>query len=136
LSVALWVGRKRFEIGSTSFLKSWFSTILRRLEAGRWGSIYPTIMRDFYGGALTPDKVRQAAAELELIQKGLTEFPPDQVVWDFENDHARPPWGDDISPTITSLANYFVTSDGKDLFQVLRSAFAESLRQRQGVTIS
>jgi hypothetical protein len=136
LSVAVWVGKKRFEIGSSSFLKSWFSTILRRLEAGRWGSVYPVIMRDFYSGTVSTEKVPQAATEVEAIHRKLAAFQPDQVVWDFEDADARPPWGDNISPHITSLANYFVTSDGKDLFDVLKNAFAEAARVKQSVAIS
>ena len=38
------------------------------------------------------------------------------------NDKSKlPPWKDHISDQITSLANYFVTADGKDLFDELIS---------------
>ena len=44
---------------------------------------------------------------------------PYKLVWD-KNDLARqPPWGSDISEDITNLSNYFVTSDGRDLFEVI-----------------
>ena len=135
MSVAVWVGSKRFEIGSASFLKSWFSTIYRRLERGEWGSAYQTVMRDFYSGVVPRERVSGGLAELENIRKGLAAFPPDQVVWDFENPGAQPPWGDRISSHITSLANYYVTSDGKDLFEVLTKAFTEAARTGQDVKI-
>jgi 2,3-bisphosphoglycerate-dependent phosphoglycerate mutase len=56
------------------------------------------------------------------------------VVWDFEQRNVRPPWGDNISPTITSLADYFVTSDGRDLLAVIEEALLTGARAA-GVTI-
>jgi hypothetical protein len=52
------------------------------------------------------------------------------VVWDIDNPEARPPWGDDISSDITDLSNYFVTSDGRDLFEVLDEAMSALERSR------
>jgi 2,3-bisphosphoglycerate-dependent phosphoglycerate mutase len=49
-------------------------------------------------------------------------------VWDVEDRSKRPPWGDDISPDITSLANYFVTDDGRDLFEVFDEAVGYAAR--------
>lgn len=54
-----------------------------------------------------------------MVREALASHPPAAVVWDFERPGARPPWGDAISEHITSLANYFVTSDGKDLLTEL-----------------
>ncbi|MEK9199371.1 Imm70 family immunity protein [Ureibacillus sp. FSL E2-3493] len=34
----------------------------------------------------------------------------------------KPPWGDKISSKVTNLANYFVTTDGKTFFEVIRTA--------------
>lgn len=129
------VGKKRFEIGSASFLKAWFSTVFVRLENEEWGSRFPTIMHDFYSGSLPHTHAKLAIQELEDVRRELANFPPSQVVWDFEDREAQPPWGDHISPHITSLANYFVTSDGKDLCEVLLSAFAEVLKTKHGITI-
>lgn len=50
------------------------------------------------------------------------EFAPDEIVWDIGNPGAMPPWGNNISTRISSLANYFVTSRGRDLFDVLFEA--------------
>jgi hypothetical protein len=75
------VGDKRFEIGTSSFLKAWFSTIYIRLEKEDWGSVFPTIMREFYGGSLPYARAAQAAKELEIIKQQLAGFRPDEVVW-------------------------------------------------------
>jgi 2,3-bisphosphoglycerate-dependent phosphoglycerate mutase len=133
--VVLRVGKKSFEIGAASFLKSWFSSIDVRLERENWGSRFPAIMRELYGGRLRSSRVQSAANELELITQEFALHPPSDVVWDFENRSAQPPWGTAISAHITSLANYFVTSDGKDLHEVLRAAFAEAQRNNLDITI-
>lgn len=38
--------------------------------------------------------------------------------------------GDDIASDITNLSNYFVTDDGKDLFEVLESAIEYSIKNQ------
>ena len=43
-------------------------------------------------------------------------------MWDFQAPSRLPPWGDEISEDITSLADYFWTSDGKNLFDVMTTA--------------
>lgn len=60
-----------WEIGSASFLNSFFSTIAYRLEKGKWGSKYPVIMNELYQGKLSCDNVPAAKKELEKIKKNL-----------------------------------------------------------------
>lgn len=136
MALSAWVGNKRFEIGEASFLKAWFSTVFVRLEDESWGSLFPTIMREFYGGLLPSNRAGEALKELRTIRQHLGAHPPDRVVWDFENRAVRPPWGDEISAHIVSLENYFVTSDGKDLFEVLTEVFAEAARTKRDVVIA
>jgi 2,3-bisphosphoglycerate-dependent phosphoglycerate mutase len=136
LSLSVWVGKHRFEIGDSSFLKSFFSTVFVRLEDEDWGSRYPTIMEKFYSGRVGAADLGAAGRELGAIRESLQSFSPDQVVWDFEDREAQPPWGERVSAHITSLANYFTTSDGKDLIDVFSEAFRTASRTRQDVTIS
>jgi hypothetical protein len=72
----------------------------------------------------SPTSERAAAArdELDTIRAELREHPPSHVVWDVHDRAKQPPWGDAISDHITDLGNYFVTSDGRDLFAVLGEA--------------
>lgn len=126
MSLGVSVGKKNFEIGAFSFLKAWFSTVFVNLESGSWGSKFPVIMREFYQGRLCHSRAQMALEELDSIRSGLAEFSADKIVWDFEDRAARPPWGDAISSNISSLADYFVTSDGKPLLDVLEAAFTEA----------
>jgi 2,3-bisphosphoglycerate-dependent phosphoglycerate mutase len=135
MSISIWVGNKRFEVGTASFLKAFFSTIYLRLEEGRWGSLFPVLMDEFYSGSLSAARCPAALAELGKVRNRLAEMPPSQVVWDFEDRTRQPPWGNNISKDITSLANYFVTSDGKDLITVLSEVFKEGAKANREVSI-
>jgi 2,3-bisphosphoglycerate-dependent phosphoglycerate mutase len=136
MALAAWVGREQFELGEPAFLKAFFSTVYVKLEAEDWGGRFPVLMRELYSGRLSHEQAAAATAELAELRKGLESFEPSEVVWDFENRKLGPPWGDDISPHITSLRSYFVTSDGRDLLDVLEAAFATAARKQQDVVIS
>jgi len=92
-------------------------------------------MNELYSGRLSHLHANAAESELGAIREALAAFDPKDVVWDFENRAAKPPWGDAISPEIRSLASYFVTSDGKGLIDVMREASQEAIRQKKDVEI-
>ena len=97
-----------------------------RLEQGNWGSKFPRLMNDLYHGRLKSEYVKDALVELKEIKQELAKFQPSDVIWDIEDLSARPPWGDDISPDITNLSNYFVTSDGEDFLLILQHALEKA----------
>ena len=123
MSLSLWVGERAFPVGDISFLKSVFSTILLRVEDGNWGTAFPVIMRDLYAGRVSSAAAGDALKEVEDLRERLAEHSSSEVVWDFEKLESKPPWGENVSPHISSLANYFVTSDGKDFFEVLSALY-------------
>ena len=92
-------------------------------------------MNDLYNGELKWENAEEVFKNSIEIREALKQFSPDKVIWDIEDLDKRPPWGDDISDDITSLANYFVTSDGNDMFDVLISALVESIRDKTDVSI-
>jgi hypothetical protein len=124
-----------YKVGSAAFLNSLFSTIYIKLERSDWGSKYPIIMNDLYNGAIKQTKTREALAELERLRKDLALFSPEAIVWDFENLKASPPWGANISSDITDLSNYFITSDGDNLLDVLKKALNASIEIGEDLTI-
>jgi len=136
MSVSVRVGAHDYPIGTGDFFHSFFSTVCVRLEAGDWGSRFPTVMRDLYAGTLKPSLVELARTELDQIQGELAHLRPDEVVWDAADLTAMPPWGIDISPTVTSLRDYFVTMDGKDLLDVLDSALRDAQRAGTSLTVT
>ena len=68
------VGNISYEIGTASFLYSFFSTVVYRLEKGRWGSRFPMIMNELYQGQLSFEKILVAKQELKQIKKELSFF--------------------------------------------------------------
>ncbi len=76
-------------------------------------------MKELYNGKLSWENVPQAIEEVKTIRNELSKYNPEQVVWDIDDLSKQPPWGQNISDHITSLSNYFITSDGRDVFEVL-----------------
>lgn len=124
MSVGLQTKYYWYTIGTGDFLHSFFSTIAFNLEGGDWGSRFPYLMNELYSGEIAPQRIGEAKAELEQIKEELEKFPPSEVVCDIENLEAQPPWGDNISDSITNLSNYFITSEGEDLFEVFDAALS------------
>ena len=129
------VGFYWFQIGTGDFLHSFFSTVALRLENGLWGSKYPVIMNELYQGELPANKTDLAIDELIQIKEGLRGLSSEQVVWDIEALSKQPPWGNKISPDITDLSSYFVTSDGEDFIGVLERALKTAAEEGDALKI-
>jgi len=136
VGVAIHVGSATFEVGSPSFLTSFFSTVYVRLEDRAWGSRFPTVMTKLYAGEVTPESAPSALQELRVIEAELADLQPAQVVWDHEHPGQAPPWGSDIAPSIHTLADYFVTSAGQPLLGVLSAALGEAVQLRAPLRLS
>jgi hypothetical protein len=95
-----------YPIGTGSFLHSFFSTISYHLEPEGWGRKYPYLMKDLYNGKIDKSLLPKLLKEINEIQSLLKNYSLDKVVWDIEDLSKQPPWGDKISPDITSLSNY------------------------------
>lgn len=124
-----------YQVGHSDFLHSFFSTISYHLEQNGWGTEYPFLLNELYNGKLENKNIDSAINELETIKKKLQEFNPSQVIWDIEDLSKRPPWGDNISKDITSLSNYFITSEGEDLIDMLTKALEKGQKTNSDVYI-
>ncbi|WHY80222.1 immunity 70 family protein [Neobacillus sp. WH10] len=108
-----------YQVGHGDFLHSFFSTISYHLEPDGWGTKYPKLLKDLYYKKLKYMDIPKAIKETEEIRAKLVNFSPSQVVWDIDDLTAQPPWGNRVSEQITNLSQYFKTSDGRDLFDLL-----------------
>ncbi|MEQ9441805.1 MAG: immunity 70 family protein [Cyclobacteriaceae bacterium] len=124
-----------YEIGTSDFLTSFFDTIEVRLTKGIFGKKYPTVLNEFYNGNLNYENLDKAEKELKEIQNRLKKFKPSKLVWDKYDLNKMPPWGNNISTDITDLSNYYVTSDGQDLFEVIFRAIETAKSEKCGITI-
>jgi 2,3-bisphosphoglycerate-dependent phosphoglycerate mutase len=119
MTVGLKIDNIITELGSASFVHSFFSTVSHNLEKTGWGSRFPVLLNELYPGTLSKEHAAAALAELKTIKAEFTRFSPEHVIWDIDDLSKNPPWGNKISPDITNLSNYFVTSTGRDLFDAI-----------------
>ena len=130
MGVGIKVGSVINEIGSPDFFHAFFSTVSANLEK-QWGERFPMLHNRLYQGELSGADAAAALVELTTVRGELASLPVGLVVWDIEDRQKTPPWGDTISPEITDLSNYFVTSTGRDLIATLAEAL-EELRDKGG----
>jgi len=135
MAVGLKTGPIFYIIGTGSFLQAFFSTIAYRLEENKWGSKFPNLMNGLYNGEIEANESKWVLDELKIIKQELSNFAPDKVIWDIDDLTKLPPWGDNISKTITNLSNYFVTSDGKQLLDVFENALQDSIAIKKSIKI-
>lgn len=135
MAVFLKVDNVIYCIGELNFTLSFFDTIHCLLEKGEQGSVYPHVMGDFFDGRIAWQDVPRLKEELDDIHLKLSAFPPSAVVWDKDDPGKKPPWGDDISDDITDMSNYYVTADGRDLFEVLNLAINRSIKEKKDLRI-
>jgi hypothetical protein len=132
MTIYLDLGNVSDEIGAADFFHAFFSTISGNLEPAGWATRFPALLRDLYRGELVKARAEKARLELAQIRTELKNLPPDRVIWDFQDRSKRPPWGNDISPDITDLSNYFVTSTGRDLIDVIAECLDDLQRGSNG----
>ena len=131
MGVSVRVGPVSDELGAPSFVHAFFSTICAYCEAGAWGSKYPALMGPLYKGQIDYVRAKVALEELRAARQELSKVVPAHVVWDLQDRSAQPPWGDRIAATITNLGNYFITSEGRDIFEVLDEALTAAVAERE-----
>ena len=124
-----------YQIGTGDFLHSFFSTIAYNLEDGKWGTKYPFLMKELYSGILKEEHLNNAKDELEIITNELKKISVGKAIWDIDDLSKPMPWGNNISPDITDLSNYFVTSDGDDLITVLHHAMDKAVELKSDIII-
>jgi 2,3-bisphosphoglycerate-dependent phosphoglycerate mutase len=134
--VGFQVGFLWYEVGTSTFLKSWFSTINFHLEKKKWGSKFPIIMEYLYQGEVPENLLLSLKKEVLLTKDRLRKLSPKDVIWDIDDLSQRPPWGNDISSGITDLSNYYVTCNGEDFYDVLLSAIDESITEKEKLLIN
>ncbi|WP_240008600.1 Imm70 family immunity protein [Pseudaquidulcibacter saccharophilus] len=135
MSIGITVGAITDEIGNGDFIHAFFSSICALCEPNGWGSKYPLLMNELYQGSLAWNNAKQALLELKDARLCLEKFPPAAVVWDINEPDSRPPWGDKIAGTITNMGNYFVSSSGRDLFDLLEEALEASYTSKKDAII-
>lgn len=115
-----------YSVGTGEFFGAFFDTVACLLENRQRGKNFPTLTLLYFGEVIEKENLNMLDNELTTIQKQLKDYSPKDIVWNMEDKAAAPPWGSDISKEITNLSNYFVTCNGKQLFDVFRKAIAHA----------
>jgi 2,3-bisphosphoglycerate-dependent phosphoglycerate mutase len=124
-----------YEVGTPDFLNSFFSTIKYHLCTDHVSDKYPHFQNELCQGEVKWENALETVSEVQNIRSELKKIKPEEVVWDFNDLSKSAPWGDEISEDITDLSNYFVTSDGEDLFDSLIHALKNSYEEKEDLKI-
>lgn len=109
--------KKMVDIGGSDILYALYSTAYIRIEDNKKTCVEKAL--DFLETGSCAKGLLETAKQVNLIRDMLSQVSPDKMVYDKNDIKKKAPWGNNISPVITSCANYFTTADGKDLFSEL-----------------
>lgn len=112
-------------------LYSLFSTAEVRLGGLR--RKVPLALKFLESGECESQYCGDAARQVNLIHDGLSNIAPEEAVFDIDDRKKEVPWKGNISGAITSCANLYTTSDGKDLLFELVSVLVYADIKKQSV---
>lgn len=126
---------KRYvDIGAEDIWNSVYSTALMRLKPIE-NEI--TLALEFLKtGSCEFGKSQETARQVNLIRDGLSQIPPEEVIYDYKNINVRAPWSGKISPVVTSCGNMFTTADGKDLLYELVAILTYSYIKKTNIIVA
>lgn len=75
------------------------------------------------------------ARQFNMAHDELAKLPPERMIYDIAHPERTAPWGTNISPVITSCANYFTSGDGQDLFSEIVRVFCIAAYTKSDVEI-
>lgn len=120
-------------IGTSDILQSLYSTIRVRLDYFK--EKVPLAFNFLECGKCNSIAAMETAKQFNLLRDELSKVAPQQAVYDFRDLSRRSPWDGRISPVITSCANFYITSDGKDLLFEIVSILCYGYYSGSDITI-
>ena len=105
--------KRSISIGGSDTWQTLCSTIRYHLTPSK--KQIPNVFLFIEKGHCDSQDCLSTAREFNLVRDLLSRFEPNQIVYDDQNPNRQPPWGDKISPVITSCSNYLTTGNGDDL---------------------
>lgn len=139
MSVGLKIGYSWYQIGRVDYLESFFSTIAYYLENKKRGSQYPVVMKELYKGLLPFEQAETAIKEFEKIRDSLKKInrEENEIIWNARNLSMKiPDWAINPNEEVKSLANFYVTADGRDLIDVFLLALSYSKEIKKDLVIT
>ncbi len=112
LSIITSNGSQIVHVGSGDIWTSLMSTVDIRLKNKKDISYAINFL---HSGECSAEDALETAKQFNIIRDELSKFGPDKIIYDEDNLKKEAPWKNNISPVITSCANFFTTADGNDL---------------------
>ena len=100
-------------VGGGDYWNALMSTVDIRLKKCKKDISYA--VNFLHSGECSAEDALETAKQFNIIRDELSKFGPDKIIYDSEDLKKEAPWKDNISPTVTSCANFFTTADGNDL---------------------
>ena len=105
--------KRSISLGGSETWQTLCSTI--RFHLAHYEKQIPHVFTFIKEGHSNSQDCLSTAREFNLVRDLLSQFEPGQIIYDYNEPEKQPPWGDKISPVITSCANYLTTGNGDDL---------------------
>ena len=105
--------KRSIPLGGTDTWQTLCSTIYYHLMSSE--KQIPHVFAFIKKGKCISQDCLSTAKEFNIVRDLLAQLKPDQIIFDYKCPEKQPPWGEKISPVITSCANYLTTGDGDDL---------------------
>ena len=121
------------DVGSGDIWISLMSTVDIRLKNKKNISYAVNFL---HSGECSAEDALETAKQFNIIRDELSKFGPDKIIYDSEDLKKEAPWKNNISPTVTSCANFYTTADGKDLFSEIVNILTYAALNDTSVEIS
>lgn len=124
--------RKNIEIGSGDMLDSITATM--KAYYPEENKNFLQLFTFFETGSASSEDVTELNNELKVVTSCLKKIPPEKAVYGPESKKRQAPWKNGIADTVTSCADLFFTSDGKNLLQELNNIFKYSAENNTSIS--
>lgn len=106
-------GNRSVDIGASDIWHALYSTAVSVF--GKQSRKVDKALEFMRQGICKCDAGYETARQFNLIRDELSKISPKKLVYDINDTSKQAPWGDRISPVITSCGNLFTTANGEDL---------------------
>lgn len=134
MSVTLISSGDSYTVKNGALFHAFFSSITFHCETLGWGARYPFLKR-LFRGKLAADEILSAIEELQDAKKILSKIKPEEIIWDISNTQKKPDSNEGGNYQAAHLAEFFVTEEGEDLFELLEVTLENALAMRDGVQL-
>lgn len=135
MAVSLIIENTYHEMGSSSLLNAFFSTIYFHLVKDKPGIAYPKIFMHLYKGHLKWQDAAEVLEDFEEIRNKLKRYGPDKIIWDIQNLSISPPPPMQKIDRSIPLSNCFLTEKGLNYFDLISEVLKNSIAKQVDVFI-